>query len=122
MIRVVIADDHPVLRLAVRHRLEAEDDIEVLAEAGSGQEAVAIVRAVQPDLVVLDYQMPNLDGLEAARAIHVALPDVVVVMLTGWEDRDLADAAERAGVAGFVLKSESPDRLLETIRSLAGAA
>lgn len=122
VIRVVIADDHPVLRLAVRHRLEAEDDIEVLAEAGSGREAVAIVRAVQPDLVILDYQMPNLDGLEAARAIHEALPNIDLVMLTGWEDGELAEAAVRAGVAGFVSKTEPPDRLLETIRSVAGAA
>jgi DNA-binding NarL/FixJ family response regulator len=122
VIRVVIADDHPVLRLAVRHRLEAESDIEVLAEASSGKEAVAIVRTVQPDLVILDYQMPNLDGLEAARAIHEALPHVDIVMLTGWEDRELADAAVRAGVGGFVSKTEPPDRLLETIRSVSGAA
>lgn len=122
MIRVVIADDHPVLRLAVRRRLEAEEDIEVLAEASSGEEAVAIVRAVQPDLVILDYQMPNLDGLEAARAIREALPHVDMVMLTGWEDSDLANAAIKAGVGGFVSKTEPPERLVETIRSVAGAA
>jgi DNA-binding NarL/FixJ family response regulator len=122
VIRVVIADDHPVLRLAIRHRLEAESDIEVLAEASSGEEAVAIVRAVQPDLVILDYQMPNLDGLEAARAIRAALPHVDMVMLTGWEDTDLANAAIKAGVSGFVSKTEPPERLVETIRSVAGAA
>jgi DNA-binding NarL/FixJ family response regulator len=122
LIRVVIADDHPVLRLAVRKRLEAEGDIEVLAEAGSGEEAIAIVRAVHPDLVILDYQMPNLDGLAAARAIHEALPGVDMVMLTGWDDGDLAPAAIEAGVAGFVSKNEPPDRLVATIRSVAGAA
>ncbi len=122
VIRVVIADDHPVLRLAVRRRLEAEEDIEVLAEASSGEEAIAIVRAVQPDLVILDYQMPNLDGLEAARAIRAALPDVDMVMLTGWEDSDLSKAAIKAGVSGFVSKTEPPERLVETIRSVAGAA
>lgn len=111
-----------MLRLAVRQRLEAEGDIEVLAEAGSGEEAVAIVRAVRPDMVILDYQMPNLDGLAAARAIREALPHVDMIMLTGWDDGELATAAVQAGVRGFVSKNDAPDRLVETIRSMAGAA
>lgn len=118
-IKVVIADDHPLVRLALRQSLELEGDFRVLAEVQTGQEAVTAVREEPPDLVLLDYQMPVLDGLGAARAIGEAHPEVGIVMLTAEDDRSIADQAAGAGVRGLVFKSDPAERLIDTLRVVA---
>lgn len=120
MIRVVIADDHPHVRLAVRSYLELEDDFEVIGEAQTGEEAVDVVRRERPDLVLLDYQMPVLDGLAAARAIGEAFPEVGIVMLSAIDDGRVQSEAEGAGVEGFVRKGDPPNVLASTLRRVAG--
>jgi DNA-binding NarL/FixJ family response regulator len=118
-IKVVIADDHPLVRLALRQSLELEGDFRVLAEVRTGQEAVTAVGQEPPDLVLLDYQMPVLDGLEAARAIREAHPEVGIVMLTAEDDLRITDEAAGAGVRGLVLKSDPAERLIDTMRVVA---
>lgn len=119
MISVVIADDHPLARLAVRSYLELEGDFEVLAEGETGEEAVALVRQERPDLVLLDYQMPVLDGMSAAREISEAFPEVGIVMLTAQDEGGVAREAAGAGVWGFVRKSDPPGVLADILRRVA---
>ena len=119
MIKVVIADDHPLIRMAVRTYLETDGGFDVLAVGETGEQAVDLVREHHPDVVVLDYQMPVLDGLEAARSIGETNPDVGIVMLTAADDRRVAKAAAGAGVGGFVLKTDPPEALADTVRRVA---
>ncbi len=119
MIRILIADDQPSVRVAIRHRLELEEDLAVVAEATDGAEAVVQVGEALPDLVVLDHQMPRKTGIQAARSIARSYPDVAMVMLTAENDPGLVAEAARAGIRGYVLKSEPPGRLVETIRIVA---
>lgn len=118
-IKVVIADDHPLVRLALRQSLELEGGFRVLAQVETGEEAVSAVLREPPDLVLLDYQMPVLDGLGAARAIGQAHPEVGIVMLTAEDDLRIADEAAGAGVRGLVLKSDPAERLIDTLRVVA---
>ncbi|HWC67366.1 MAG TPA: response regulator transcription factor [Acidimicrobiales bacterium] len=121
MIRVVLADDLVMIRAGLRVLLDAEDDIEVVAEAGDGEEAIARVRAEHPDVVVMDIRMPGLDGLAATRAIVADpdLADVRVVVLTTFDLDEYVFEALRAGAAGFLLKDTEPVDLLRAVRSAA---
>lgn len=120
MIRIVLADDHLSVRQTVRISIETDPDLEIVAEAGSGQEAIHEVDRTSPDLVILDYQMPGLDGLEAARVIRERHPEVTMLMLTGEEDAALRAASSRVGVKGLLLKGQPLDDLLSEIHSFAG--
>jgi two-component system response regulator DesR len=119
LIRILIADDQPSVRVAIRQRLELEEDIAVVAEATDGAEAVVGVGDSRPDLVVLDHQMPRTNGIQAARSIAISYPEVAMVMLTAETDPGLQAEADRAGIRGYVLKSEPPGELVETIRLVA---
>jgi DNA-binding NarL/FixJ family response regulator len=119
LIRVVIADDHPLVRLAVRSYLELEEDFEVIGEAETGEEAVDLVGRERPDLVLLDYQMPVLDGLAAAREIGEAFPEVGIVMLSAVDEGQVENEAAGAGVGEFVNKGDPPDVLADTLRRVA---
>jgi DNA-binding NarL/FixJ family response regulator len=121
VIRVVLADDLVMIRAGLRVLLDAEDDIEVVAEAGDGEEAIARVRAEHPDVVVMDIRMPGLDGLAATRAIVADpdLADVRVVVLTTFDLDEYVFEALRAGAAGFLLKDTEPVDLLRAVRSAA---
>ena len=118
MIRVVLVDDQPLIRTGIRALLDAEDDIEVVAEGGTGQEGVE--RAVEhlPDIVLMDVQMPVMDGIEATRRIvdDDRLADVQVVILTNYGLDDHVFNALRAGASGFVLKDTEPADLLQALR------
>jgi DNA-binding NarL/FixJ family response regulator len=116
VITVVIADDHPLVRFAVRQSLEAEDDLEVLGEGKTGQEAVDLTRDLRPDAVVLDYQMPVMDGVSAARIISREQPGVRILMLTAEEDPVVVEEATRAGIHGFVPKTRPAETLPRTLR------
>ncbi|MDR6611423.1 response regulator transcription factor [Leifsonia sp. 1010] len=119
MIRIVLADDHPVVREGIRGMLQGYDDIEVVGQAGSGPEAVDLVAALSPDLVLMDLRMPGGDGVSATRAIASAHPATRVVVLTTYEtDQDILRAIE-AGASGYLLKDIAPAELARSVRSAA---
>ncbi len=119
LIRVVLADDHAVVRQGIRNFLEEDPAIRVVAEANDGEEAVAYVAREHPDLVLLDVQMPRLNGLDAARRIRQTLPKVRVLMLTAYEDEPYILAALQAGVSGYLLKTASSDELVRAVHAVA---
>jgi DNA-binding NarL/FixJ family response regulator len=122
VIRVLLADDQPLIRSGIRSLLDAEDDIEVVAEAGDGAQAVALAAQLRPDVALVDIQMPVLDGIEVTRRI-AADPDlggVRVVILTNFGVDEYIFAAVRAGAAGFLLKDTEPADLLAGLRVVMG--
>jgi DNA-binding NarL/FixJ family response regulator len=114
--RLLIADDHALVREGLRTMLSGEDGIRVVAEANDGQEALAMCRDLRPDLVLMDVRMPVMDGLEATRRIKEEMPRVGVVMVTMHENPDYLFEAIKAGAAGYVLKDASGERLLGAVR------
>jgi DNA-binding NarL/FixJ family response regulator len=119
MIRVVLADDHAVVRRGLAGLLESADDIEVVGIAKDGSEAVELVRTHRPDVAVMDLQMPVLDGVEATRAIVAAQTGTEVLVLTSFSDHARIDAAVEAGAVGYLLKDAEPEALLDGIRAVA---
>jgi DNA-binding NarL/FixJ family response regulator len=118
MIRVVLIDDQALIRSGIRALLDAEDDIEVVAEAADGQQGVALVREHRPDIALIDVQMPVLDGIEATRQIveDHQLAGVRVVILTNYGLDEYIFRALRAGASGFLLKDTEPAELLQALR------
>jgi DNA-binding NarL/FixJ family response regulator len=121
-IKVLIADDHSLVRQGLRRYLESAGDIEVVGEASNGAEALALMSdgAGDADVVLLDIRMPEMDGLETARRIHEDHPRVGVVMLTAYDDRQFVVEAVRAGARGYVLKARDAEHLVQTVRLVAG--
>jgi len=119
-IRVVLADDHAMMRAGFRTILTLDDRIEVVGEAGTGAEAIAQARALRPDVVCMDVQMPDLDGLEATRRI-IADPDIpsAVLVVTTFDRDDYLFAALDAGASGFLLKNAGPEELTAAVRVVA---
>jgi len=118
-VRVVIADDHAVVRSGLEQLLSTADDVELIGSAADGREAVETVARERPDLVLMDLSMPGMDGVAATRRIVASDPDVRVVVLTSFgDDRHIHDALD-AGAVGYVLKHASPDELLGAIRAAA---
>ncbi len=114
--RVLVVDDHEVVRQGIRSLLEAQEDIEVVGEAGSVAEAVRRVGYDGPDVVVLDVRLPDGSGVEACREIRSRWPDVKVLMLTSYADEEALMAAIMAGAAGYVLKRIDSAELVDSIR------
>jgi DNA-binding NarL/FixJ family response regulator len=121
MIRVVLADDQTLVRAGFRSILAGEDDIEVVGEAADGEQAIALARALRPDVVLMDIRMPGLDGLEATRRItaDAQLEEVKVVILTTFDIDDYVYGALRAGASGFLVKDTEPMELLHGVRVVA---
>ena len=117
MIRVVIADDHPQVRSALRHILELESDFEVVGEAEDGLRALEEVERTRPNLVLLDYRMPQMNGVEAAQRINNLVPETAMVMLTSEDDPRVRAEAADAGVTRYMLKSGRADELLRALRA-----
>ncbi len=118
-IRVVVVDDHVVFRQGLSALLEANDDTLVVGQAGSGDEAVVVIGREVPDVVLMDVQMPQVNGIEATRRVLADHPDVHVVMLTMLEDDDSLFAAMCAGARSYLLKGADKEEVLATIRSAA---
>ena len=119
MIRVVIADDHAVVRTGLAQLVGTFDDVELVGAAANGEEAVALSGERAPDVVLMDLEMPVLDGIEATRRIRAAHPDVAVVVLTSFSDRGRILAALDAGAAGYLLKDAEPAELAKAIEAAA---
>ena len=116
--RVVIADDHGIVRSGLRVLLERQEDIEVVGEASDGVEARDLVIAERPDIAILDVKMPHLTGLEATREIRKAAPEVSVLILSMHDDERYLFEALKAGASGYVLKSQADQDLLEAIEAV----
>jgi DNA-binding NarL/FixJ family response regulator len=115
-IRVLIADDHTIVRAGIRLLLQAEPDIEVVGEAGDGQEAIAQTEALRPNVVVMDIGMPGVSGLEATREIKRRWPQVQVLVLTMHRSDDYFFRMLEAGASGYVLKGADPGDLITAVR------
>jgi DNA-binding NarL/FixJ family response regulator len=120
IIRIVIADDHGVVREGLRAVLGSESDMEVVGEAATGKEVLERATEVRPDVILMDIQMPDLNGIEATRRILEVNPEVGVVVLTMFEDDDSVFSAMRAGARGYVLKGAPPSEILKVLRAVAG--
>lgn len=116
--RILIADDHPVFRFGLRALLEAQEDIEVVGEAESGDEAVRMARSLKPDVLLMDVNMPGLNGIEATRQITAAEPHPAVLIITMFDD-DTVFTAMQAGARGYLLKGAQGDETLRAIRAVA---
>ena len=119
MIRVLLADDHALVRAGLTKLLEGAPDLTVVGTAADGREAIELVATAQPEVVLMDLSMPDIDGIEATRRIVAAHPDVQVVVLTSFSDRDRILAALDAGAVGYLLKDAEPEELLRGVRAAA---
>ena len=116
--RIVIADDHGIVRSGIRLLLERQPGLEVVAEAADGIEARDVVVSERPDLAILDVKMPGLTGLQATREIKAQVPDTAVLILSMHDDERYLFEALKAGASGYVLKSQADEELLEAIRAI----
>jgi two-component system response regulator NreC len=117
-IRILIADDHNVVRSGLRVLLNAEEDLEVVEEAGTGEETVERTVAMRPDICLLDIGMPGINGLEAARRIREQAPEVRIIVLTMYDDEAYLRQFLEMGAAGFVLKKAADTELVNAIRAV----
>jgi DNA-binding NarL/FixJ family response regulator len=118
-IRVVVADDHKVVRAGIRELLADEPDIQVVGEARDGREAVELALAQRPDVVVMDINMPELSGVEATRQIRAAAPDVRVLALTAYQDDPYIYGLLDAGASGYILKTAEGQEIVRAVRATA---
>jgi len=117
-IRILIADDHPVFRFGLRALLESQSDMVVLAEAESGEQSLQLVDSIQPAVVLMDINMPGLNGIEATRQIMATNPDTAILIITMFDD-DTVFTAMQAGARGYLLKGAQGDETLRAIRAVA---
>ena len=116
-IRVLIVDDQAIVRNGLRYFLLAFEDLELVGEAADGRYAVRLCAEIQPDVVLMDLMMPEMDGISATRAIRQRWPEMQVIALTSFSDEELAQEALEAGATSYVLKSISADKLADAIRA-----
>jgi DNA-binding NarL/FixJ family response regulator len=117
-IRIMLAEDHVLVREGTKEMLDREEDIEVVAEAGDGEEAVRLAREQDPDIVVMDIALPKLNGIEATKQIKETSPGTAVLVLSAYDDDEYVFALLEAGAAGYLLKDVSTDELIEAIRAV----
>lgn len=119
MIRVLVTDDHLVVREGLHLILETADDIEVVGEAADGAECLRLVPELKPDLILMDLQMPRMDGITAIEHLRKDFPEIAIVILTTYNEDDLMIRALQAGARGYLLKDSSREDLLDTIHAAA---
>lgn len=117
-IRVVMADDHALVREGIRNVLNRHPDIDVIAEASNGREAVALTLKLRPDVVLMDIAMPEVNGIEATRQIKEQSPETVILVLTAYDDDRYVFALLEAGAAGYLLKNAHGDELISAIKEV----
>lgn len=117
-IRVLLADDHQMVRAGIRQLLEGAGDIQVVAEAGDGEEAQSLIQKHKPDVAVLDIQMPQASGIEVTRWVRAHLPEVGVLILTAYDDDPYVMAVLQAGANGYVLKTANTEELIQAVRDV----
>src|SRR5512138_168580 len=117
-IRILLADDHHLVRAGIRQLFESADDLQVVAEAGDGAEAQALIESQKPDVAVLDIQMPKASGIEVTRWVRSHMPQVGVLILTAYDDDPYVMAVLQAGANGYVLKTARPDDLIQAVRDV----
>jgi DNA-binding NarL/FixJ family response regulator len=118
-ITILIADDHTLFRRGIRKMLEDEEDLIVVAEAANGGEALQLVHEHVPDVVLMDIQMPEMDGIEVTRILHREMPHLGIVFVTMYEDDEFVFRGLQAGGRGYILKDADPDTMLRAIRAVA---
>ena len=119
MIRIVLADDHALFRAGLCRLIEAEEDMQVVGQAGTGREAVALCDTLAPDVAVLDFAMPDMDGLEATKQIVAANKRARVLIITMYDNEEYAIRFLQAGASGFIVKETSPEELPAALRKIA---
>lgn len=117
-IKILIADDHAVVREGTRQILEQESDLEVIAEAVDGEEAIKLAGSFRPDIAIIDIAMPGIDGIEATREIKKLYPDISVLILTAYDDDQFVFGLLEAGAAGYLLKSVRGQELVDAVRQV----
>ena len=118
LLRVLLADDHTLVREGTRRLLEAENDVEVVAEAASGEEAIDAAKRLHPDIAIIDIAMPGMGGIAATRAIKVCSPETAILVLSAYDDEPYLMALLEAGAAGFLLKTVHGQELINAIRAV----
>ena len=117
--RIVLADDHPLIREAIGQLLRGAPEFELVGEAANGKECLARVQELKPDILVLDIAMPEMNGEQVARELHHRYPDLKIVALSGYTDRQFVRALIKSGAAGYVVKSASGRELIQALRAVA---
>jgi DNA-binding NarL/FixJ family response regulator len=117
-IKIILCEDHLITRQGIRRLLEDEKGLSIVAEAGDGEEVVALAAELQPDVVVMDIAMPKMNGIEAARQIKLNNPHTIVLMLSAYDDDEYVFASLKAGAAGYLLKSVGGDELVRAIKAV----
>jgi len=118
LIKVLLADDHSIVRAGLRRIVEESGDMEVIAEAADGRETIRLVRETSPDVAVIDISMPGLDGLEVVSQLHGQCPDLPILILTMHEEGQYVVRAIQAGAMGYMTKQSAPEQLLKAIRKI----
>ena len=118
-IRIMVADDHPLLRQALRNALEKQPDFEIIAEAGDGVETIKLAIEFIPDVIIMDISMPKLNGLEATKQIKAKFPQIVILALTVHDDNEHVLGILEAGAGGYLVKTVSASEVIHAVRALA---
>ena len=115
-IRVILVDDHAVVRSGLGAVLMSYDDMNLVGEAGNGEEAIRLCEKIKPDVILMDIMMPVMDGVQATRAIHDKYPDIKIIALTSYKEKDMVEGALKAGALSYLIKNVSAEELVSAIR------